>query len=531
MRRELATAAMAAILIGGLTGPSSAAAFCGFYVSGAGADLYNQATVVVLMRDGTRTVLSMRNAYEGPPEDFAMVVPVPVVLSEDDVKTLPTEVFERVDRLAAPRLVEYWEQDPCRPMVERRMMMMRGAGAVPESSAAVDDEDLGVTIEAQFEVGEYDIVILGARDSSGLDTWLRREGYSIPTGAEPVLRPYVAQGTKFFVAKVNVERVTFRNGRALLSPLRVQYESETFSLPIRLGLINSRGVQDLLVHVLARGQRYETANYDNVTVPTNLLVNDNVRQDFGSFYNAVFDRLLEEHPRSVVTEYSWNANGCDPCPTPALNPGELATLGLDVVGGDPYGFVLTRLHFRYTAEQASEDLVFRPAPPIVGGRGIPDQEGQLQREPQSASQNAFQGRYAILHPWEGPVACPSPVRGNWGGPPGGVDRPTPRPATNLAFAGRGQPLGTFLAQDVPELQVRASQGEPLAQPEGDGEGGEGTGGEGAGGEGETGAPPPTVRDGGCASCAIGGASPGRGGRALLLAGLAALALALRRRRR
>jgi hypothetical protein len=84
-----------------------AAAFCGFYVSGAGAELYNEATQVVLMREGTRTVLSMQNAYKGPPSDFAMVVPVPVVLQKENVKTLPREVFDHVDRLGAPRLVEY----------------------------------------------------------------------------------------------------------------------------------------------------------------------------------------------------------------------------------------------------------------------------------------------------------------------------------------------------------------------------------------------------------------------------------------
>ena len=85
--------------------PAPARAFCGFYVSGADAELYNDATVVVLMRDGTTTVLSMRNAYEGPPENFAMVVPVPTVIQEEDVHTLPAEVFRRVDALAAPRLV------------------------------------------------------------------------------------------------------------------------------------------------------------------------------------------------------------------------------------------------------------------------------------------------------------------------------------------------------------------------------------------------------------------------------------------
>ena len=72
-----------------LSSPREAEAFCGFYVAGADAELYNNATMVVLMRDGTRTVLSMANNYQGPPEDFAMVVPVPVVLQESDVKVLP----------------------------------------------------------------------------------------------------------------------------------------------------------------------------------------------------------------------------------------------------------------------------------------------------------------------------------------------------------------------------------------------------------------------------------------------------------
>src|SRR5829696_2627984 len=103
--------------------PQAAAAFCGFFVSGADAKLINNASQVVLMRKGNRTVMTMSNNYQGPPGDFAMVVPVPVVLQKEDVKTLPMDVFDRVDSLSAPRLVEYWEQDPCRRIeYERRMM-------------------------------------------------------------------------------------------------------------------------------------------------------------------------------------------------------------------------------------------------------------------------------------------------------------------------------------------------------------------------------------------------------------------------
>ena len=38
----------------------------------------------------------------------------------------------------------------------------------------------GVTIEARYTVGEYDILILSAKQSSGLMTWLQANGYRVP---------------------------------------------------------------------------------------------------------------------------------------------------------------------------------------------------------------------------------------------------------------------------------------------------------------------------------------------------------------
>ena len=116
--RCLGIAAVAAATVAAASG--RAQAFCGFFVAGSDAKLFNNATQVVLMRKGNRTVLSMQNNYQGPPEDFAMVVPVPVVLKKEDVKTLPADVFDQVDTLSAPRLVEYWEQDPCWPPMRGR---------------------------------------------------------------------------------------------------------------------------------------------------------------------------------------------------------------------------------------------------------------------------------------------------------------------------------------------------------------------------------------------------------------------------
>jgi len=82
----------------------------------------------------------------------------------------------------------------------------------------------GVEVEAKFEVGEYDIEVLSANDSSGLDAYLRANDYNIPDGAAPYLAPYVEGGSYFFVAKVDPAPATFQNGGAVLSPLRFEFK-------------------------------------------------------------------------------------------------------------------------------------------------------------------------------------------------------------------------------------------------------------------------------------------------------------------
>jgi len=443
------------------TAPRTADAFCGFYVGGAGSDLYNNATQVVLMREGTRTVLSMQNNYQGPTKNFAMVVPVPVVLKKENVKILERALFKRVDKLAAPRLVEYWERDPC--MILRQDF--DDEGNVPQKTAMAVTKKaakkLGVKIEAKFAVGEYKVLILSAKDSTGLETWLTQEKYTIPKGAAKYLKPYVASGSKFFVAKVDASKVTFKNNQAMLSPLRVHYDSKEFALPIRLGMMNSKGKQDLIVHVLARGQRYQVSNYKNVTIPTNLQVVDGVRKRFGEFYASLFDTTLEKNPGAVVTEYSWNASTCDPCPEPALRPNELASLGADVltaVPGNMRNFVLTRLHARYGKGSIKDDLIFKQVGPIVGGREHLVSKGKIEYGSRQGSRNNFQGRYIIRHKWQGPIKCAKPVRNVWGGPPSSVKRSSaPVAAMDLAFAPRGQViLAKLVKQNIPELSIKSA---------------------------------------------------------------------------
>ncbi|HEY4244268.1 MAG TPA: DUF2330 domain-containing protein [Kofleriaceae bacterium] len=516
-----------------LCAPRAAHAFCGFYVSGSNDQMFNDATNVVLMRDGTRTVLSMQNNYKGPPEAFALVIPVPVVLHEPDVKTLPKDVFTHVDQMGAPRLVEYWEQDPCRPpMPVEPMVMAAPAGAAEEKYEAASPKDLGVKIEAKFTVGEYQILILSAKDSTGLETWLTMNKYQIPPGAEPLLRPYVEAGMKFFVAKVDPTKIAFdKDGRVALSPLRFHYDSEEFALPIRLGLANSSGTQDLIVNILAPHQRYEVSNYPNVMIPTNLDLTPDMKSKFAGFYTALFDKVVQKHPGAVITEYAWQAMTCDPCPGPTLQPGEFATLGADVLEGTSdkptaytgYDLVLTRLHARY-GKDVTDDLRFKAAEPIVGGREFLGTDGQLEQGAKSDSTNNFQGRYAIRHEWTGPIACEHPTRHVWGGPwaTEAASYSGPQSVTNVAFAPRGAvALGTAVVKDIPELGVKAGAANAVAAPTT------------AGGTTPTASPVPDKtpaiaekKKSGC-GCQASGAGEGGAGAALFLG---AVGLGLRRRR-
>ena len=164
-----------------LVAPHDARAFCGFYVGKADGALVNHASQVVIAHQDDKTVISLMNDYQGEPSDFALVVPVPVVLQKGQVHIGDRELFQKIDAYSSPRLVEYYDPDPCEIM---RPMALGAAisRSFAEDAVAVKKEAkaLGVTVEAEYTVGEYDIVILSAKESMGLQTWLQLSGYKIP---------------------------------------------------------------------------------------------------------------------------------------------------------------------------------------------------------------------------------------------------------------------------------------------------------------------------------------------------------------
>src|SRR5438477_3175721 len=268
--------------------------FCGFYVSKADTKLFNKASQVVLVRDGDRTVMTMANDFEGEPKEFAVVIPVPTVLARDQIHVGEKTLVDHLDAYSAPRLVEYFDQNPCDRRDYRAAVPMAAARAATVQESVHLAKALGVTIEAQYTVGEYDILILSAQQSSGLETWLRQNGYRIPPGASEVIGSYLKQNMRFFVAKVNLAEQS-RLGFSYLRPLQVAYESPKFMLPIRLGMVNANGPQDLFVYALTRNGRVETTNYRTAKLPADMELTVYLKQpgEFARFYKAMFTRQVE----------------------------------------------------------------------------------------------------------------------------------------------------------------------------------------------------------------------------------------------
>jgi hypothetical protein len=389
LKSSVALVAVTAQLVA-LSGP--AGAFCGFYVAKADAKLFNKSSKVVLARDGNTTAITMASDYEGNAKEFAVVIPVTTFIERKQIGVVDSKTIDHIDAFTAPRLVEYTDDDPCNEQVLAKMMR-RGGSMQTASMASLDATRYrGVTVEANYDVGEYDVSILSAQESDGLVNWLNDNGYKIPSGADAVLGSYIKQNMRFFVAKVNLERMQLM-GNAYLRPLQVRYETAKFMLPLRLGTVNANGPQDLIIYALTRNGRVETSNYRTVKVPSDVEVPLYVKDDFGPFYKAMFDRAVErEHMQAVFVEYAWDMGWCDPCAAEPLTNRELVELGARWIGGDdnaPYrsgggaNAYVTRLHVRYDAKSFPEDLALT----------------------ETRDRDNFQGRYILRHAWHGRSSC------------------------------------------------------------------------------------------------------------------------------
>ena len=439
MARVLVTAAVLA----GLCVSSTASAFPGLYVAKHGGAMGSRAASVVLLREGTRTVVTLQADYRGPADAFALVIPVPGELAAEDVRIVDRRLMDRLDAATAPTLLEQWERDPC---------LAPPLGLPPNPTPALREAP------ATFQDGEYSFMAPGAGESAAIVDFLRAREYQLSAAAEAALQPYADAGMRFLIAEVDPRQVHFNSdGEALLSPLRFHYDSDRLVVPLRIGTVNALGVQDLVIHTIAVGRRYEAANYPAQLMPTSVLLRGEASERVGPVHAALLDAVLARTPGAVVGEFAGRVEG-------TWQSGELGALGAEVapglasVRGLAEALVITRLHTRLGADEMTQDLELKGARPIVGGsEAHPQVVASPVLDPAMDGVNGFATRLLVRHPFAGSVGCEAPRRGVWQAvSPAGVASELRR-VRALSKVERTLPLADLLAQDLPELGVVAKR--------------------------------------------------------------------------
>jgi hypothetical protein len=318
---------------------------CPTVATGTNQELTYDVARTAIVRQNGRITFTVSINPEGAAQDFALVLPVPALLQEDDIAVLDGEVFARLEGYTS-------------------LLTMSDAGCVPSDSATggaggglESGEGDGVVVEAEYLVGDYQIAILSATESAGLFNWLDDNGYQLAEATLPVLEDYIDQGMFFMTAKVAPEAAV-ADGTPL-PPLQVAYDAEVFSIPIRLAARNSPGQQDMLIYAITDksdlGGRVAVSNYSEFSIPDKCIWGNPATDDFNEFYENEFRPLWADAGYAGwTTEWAGEWGSCSPCSGVQITDEDLDALGFD--GGLDSHF-LTRLHVRYTPDTATQDLM------------------------------------------------------------------------------------------------------------------------------------------------------------------------------
>ena len=340
--------------------PSPAAAYCGTNVGGTGGTPTNEASHVVMVREGRQTTLTMAGDAHGVSPSFGMMVPVPGEVSRAELLE-DMDLVRRVDQYAGPRLVSY----SCE---ELHGFGMGGGGgaqsvcgmvttlAADELRSAILAEARGLLGDLVPGLGSYEVDVLAPSSVAELDDWAGTRGWTMDPGARALMAPHIDRGGR--VVTVGVDLDEARHGGVLLRPLQIAYEADAMVVPVKLGAVGATGTQDLVITVISdvMDGAIGIANHDEFPVESECMWRDE-GAPFGAFYEDQIALGYEESGEGVgwTTEYVWAPTDCDPCPEEGpLEEEVLRELGYE---GEPGRAMLTRLRVRMDPERVQDDLV------------------------------------------------------------------------------------------------------------------------------------------------------------------------------
>jgi len=238
--------------------------------------------------EGTVTI-TVEISYTGQPEDFSWVLPLSDLVGSLDVA--PAQALQLLDDSTAPRIVP--------PPTRCTQPFPAPFGAAAPNSLRVADGAAGgggVLVDDLERVGPYEPQLVSSEDASALITWLNDNDYLITEEMEPAVADYVADGMKFLAMKLAPDANV-----GDIAPIRVTYPGDEPMVPLVLTSVGAEPEMGVLVFV-AGDSRYESANYANLEIATDLVQAD-PRSGVSNYYPLLSWQIDQSGGEAMVTEF------------------------------------------------------------------------------------------------------------------------------------------------------------------------------------------------------------------------------------
>ena len=260
--------------------PSAALACGGFFCSTQPVD--QQAERIIFVMEGDSTVTSyVEITYQGEPEGFAWVVPVP---EAPELDTWHGLAFNALDVATQPQF--RWN-----------------GGCFDDAVAEADGDGRnapppapgGVDVLAQERVGPFDTATVASDDPRALVEWLRVNGYRIVPEMEPFIALYTAEGMAFLAMKLAPGE-----DADSIEPIKMTYHAAGPAVPLRLTAVAAQLEMGVKIWVLA-DKRYAPMNVPDLVISDDELVMD--PWTWTTNYSALVAKAVDEANGSgFVTE-------------------------------------------------------------------------------------------------------------------------------------------------------------------------------------------------------------------------------------
>lgn len=260
--------------------------------------------IIFEVEDGHVTAhVSIR--YEGEPESFAWMVPVPSV---PDLDLSPAALFGLIDDATAPivsirreslcpdpaYVCDYHPAPRC-PQYEDPYANGGNNGAnnganngwdgSADSGGSPEENPGGVVVHQRQVVGSYDTIVFGAEEAEGAIQWLIDEGFLVNDTMAPYMQPYLNGGMLFIASKLIAGA-----GVEEIKPLQMRFEAENPMIPLQLTAVAAE--PELAVTAFIYSDAYfSPVDHPVLGVPPGLISEDDTRR---SNYPMVLSRLVDQ---------------------------------------------------------------------------------------------------------------------------------------------------------------------------------------------------------------------------------------------